>query len=70
MSDIPVIAIDGPSGSGKGTIAGMVANRLGFVFLDSGALYRILGIAAHKANLELENHSQVADLARTLEIQF
>ena len=70
MSDIPVIAIDGPSGSGKGTIAGLVANRLGFVFLDSGALYRILGIAAHKANLELENHSQVADLARTLEIQF
>ena len=70
MNDIPVIAIDGPSGSGKGTIAEMVANRLGFVFLDSGALYRILGIAAHKANLKLENHSQVAHLARTLEIEF
>ena len=70
MSDIPVITIDGPSGSGKGTIAEIVANRLGFVFLDSGALYRILGIAAHKANLELKNHTQVADLARTLEIQF
>jgi len=70
MSDIPVIAIDGPSGSGKGTIAEMVANRLGFILLDSGALYRILGIAAHKANLELDNHNQVADLARTLEIEF
>ncbi len=70
MSDIPVIAIDGPSGSGKGTIAEMVANRLGFILLDSGALYRILGIAAHKANLELDNHNQVANLARTLEIEF
>ena len=38
MSDIPVIAIDGPSGSGKGTIAEMVANRLGFILLDSGDL--------------------------------
>lgn len=70
MSDIPVIAIDGPSGSGKGTIAEEVASRLGFVLLDSGALYRILGIAAHKANIDLENHGQVADLAGTLDIKF
>ncbi|NKB31592.1 MAG: (d)CMP kinase [Pseudomonadales bacterium] len=70
MSEIPVIAIDGPSGSGKGTIAEQVAKQLGFGLLDSGALYRILGIAAHKANLDLANHSQVADLARTLEIEF
>ncbi|MDD9888963.1 MAG: (d)CMP kinase, partial [Gammaproteobacteria bacterium] len=48
MSAIPVIAIDGPSGSGKGTVAAEVASRLGFFLLDSGALYRILRNAAHK----------------------
>ena len=70
MSAIPVIAIDGPSGSGKGTVAAAVASRLGVFLLDSGALYRILGIAAHKANIDLDNHSQVADLAKTLDIEF
>ena len=70
MNDIPVIAIDGPSGSGKGTIAQKIANHLGFVLLDSGALYRILGIAAHKANIDLVLHEQVSNLARGLDIEF
>ncbi|MGB5740652.1 MAG: (d)CMP kinase, partial [Woeseia sp.] len=46
----PVIAIDGPSGSGKGTIAGRVATALGFHLLDSGALYRLLALAADRAD--------------------
>ena len=45
MSKSPVIAIDGPSGSGKGTIAARVAEKLGYSLLDSGALYRVLGLS-------------------------
>lgn len=70
MSNIPVITIDGPSGSGKGTIAKKLADRLGFALLDSGALYRTLGIAVHKANINLENHDQVSALARMLDMEF
>jgi CMP/dCMP kinase len=70
MSNAPVIAIDGPSGSGKGTIAEKVAERLGFVLLDSGALYRLLGIASHKQGIDLSNHQQLADMARSLDIEF
>jgi cytidylate kinase len=58
----PVIAIDGPSASGKGTVAKAVANALGFHFLDSGALYRLVALAA------LENAVPVSDVARVTEI--
>ena len=51
---VPVVTIDGPSGSGKGAVAAILAKQLGFSLLDSGALYRVLGIATLKANLELE----------------
>lgn len=67
---IPVIAIDGPSGTGKGTVAAHVAQSLGFHLLDSGALYRLLGIAVLKSGVSLDDHSDVADLARSLDIQF
>ena len=65
-----VIAIDGPSGTGKGTVAAHIARELGFHLLDSGALYRILGIAVIKAGVDLENTEAVAELARGLEIEF
>lgn len=70
MNKAPVIAIDGPSGSGKGTIASRVAESLGFSLLDSGALYRVLGIACHRQNVELSDPAAVASLARNLDIQF
>ena len=53
---IPVLTIDGPSGSGKGTISRLVAQRLGWHYLDSGALYRAVGVAAGWADLDLDDH--------------
>ena len=70
MSTIPVIAIDGPSGVGKGTVARALAKKLGWNFLDSGALYRILALAARNAGVPLEQASAVAALAADLRIRF
>jgi cytidylate kinase len=70
MSTIPVIAIDGPSASGKGTVAQRVADQLGFHYLDSGALYRIVALAAKRAGVSWQNASALADLAATLHIRF
>jgi cytidylate kinase len=69
---ITVITIDGPSGSGKGTLAARIAVHYGFHLLDSGALYRILGLAAHRQNLLAQqlDVEALADLARQLDIQF
>ena len=61
---IPVIAIDGPSGSGKGTIARRVAERLGYHLLDSGALYRLTAVSAQKCGLRLDDAEAVAGIAR------
>lgn len=69
-SEIPVIAIDGPSGSGKGAVSASIASRFGYHLLDSGALYRILGIAVARADIPLEDADAVADLARSLDIEF
>jgi len=66
----PVIAIDGPSGVGKGTMARALARRLGWHFLDSGALYRILALAARDAGVRLEDAAAVAALAPSLAIRF
>lgn len=55
----PVIAIDGPSASGKGTVAQRVANALGFHYLDSGALYRVAALIALETGLDLENESGI-----------
>ncbi|VAW77148.1 Cytidylate kinase [hydrothermal vent metagenome] len=67
---IPVITIDGPSGSGKGTISHAVAHELGFHFLDSGALYRILAYAAQKQGIALDDEPTLATLAGKLDIRF
>jgi cytidylate kinase len=66
----PVIAIDGPSGVGKGTTARALAQRLRWHFLDSGALYRILALAATRARIPLDRGAEVAALAPGLSIQF
>ncbi len=70
LEPIPVIAIDGPSGVGKGTIALRLAGRLGWHFLDSGALYRVTALAARRAGVALEDEPQVAAIARALPVQF
>lgn len=68
--NIPVITIDGPSGSGKGTVARRVAERLGFHLLDSGALYRLTALAAVRRGVELDDIDALAEIARTLDVQF
>ena len=65
-----VIAIDGPSGSGKGTLAGLLAARLGWQLLDSGALYRLLAYSAGKHGIALDNEAALAMLAANLDVQF
>lgn len=66
----PVIAIDGPSASGKGTVAQRIAQLLGYHFLDSGALYRLTALAAMKAGVALDDELAVAALAAALPAQF
>ncbi len=66
----PVITIDGPSGSGKGTIAGLLAKRLGWNLLDSGALYRLLAFAAGNHGVDLSNEASLKLLAAHLDVQF
>ncbi len=70
MSKIPVIAIDGPSGSGKGTIATRVAKSLGFFLLDSGALYRVLGIACYQRHIDLADPMAVTRVTKSMDIEF
>jgi cytidylate kinase len=67
---VPVIAIDGPSGSGKGTIARRVAAALGYHLLDSGALYRLTALAAARAGAALDDPKVLSELARRLEVSF
>ena len=68
--NIPVIAVDGPSASGKGTVAQLVADKLGFGYLDSGALYRVVAYAASLHNIAWHDAEAVAACARGLDIQF
>jgi cytidylate kinase len=70
MADPIVIAVDGPSGSGKGTLAQSLAQRLAWHYLDSGALYRIVALAALERGVDLDNGGALATLARTLSIRF
>ena len=69
---IPVLCMDGPTASGKGTLAAALAEKLGYHFLDSGSLYRITGLAATRAGIALEvaNQQHIVDLLRTLPIRF
>jgi len=66
----PVITIDGPSGVGKGTISQLLAEKLGWHLLDSGALYRVLALAAHERGIQLDNESGLFTLAEHLDVQF
>ncbi len=67
---VPVIAIDGPSASGKGTVAQAVARALGFHYLNSGALYRTVALAALEAGVDLENELSLRDIALNLMAKF
>ncbi len=69
-SEIPVLTIDGPSGSGKGTIARRLALELGWHLLDSGALYRLTALAANRAGVAAWNEAELARIAANLEVQF
>lgn len=70
MNNIPVIAIDGPSGTGKGTVARLLAAELGWHMLDSGALYRLLALAATDRGVSLQDENALAQLAPELDIRF
>jgi 3-phosphoshikimate 1-carboxyvinyltransferase len=80
VENIPVICVDGPTASGKGTLAGMTASRLGYLLLDSGALYRLVGLAARQAHLPMDavpgqsaeeaRQKAIADCARQMSVQF
>ncbi len=67
---IPVIAIDGPSASGKGTVAARVAEALGFAYLDSGALYRVTAYAAGQRAVPLDDETALARMAQGLNLRF
>jgi cytidylate kinase len=66
----PVITVDGPSGVGKGTLARLLALHYGWHFLDSGALYRLLALAAQRQGISTDNAERLAALARKLDIRF
>jgi cytidylate kinase len=70
LRKVPVITIDGPSGSGKGTLSRQIANALNWHFLDSGALYRVLGMAATNHAVSLENEEALEKLAVALDVIF
>ena len=69
-SQIPVICIDGPTASGKGTLAAQVAHQLGYHYLDSGSLYRLSAFAAARASVGLDDAAGVACIARSLPVSF
>ena len=66
----PVIAIDGPSASGKGTVARGVADALGFHYLDSGALYRVVALASLERGASADNEAEIVTIARNMEVRF
>ena len=67
---VPVITIDGPSGAGKGTVARLIALELGFNLLDSGAIYRVLGLAATDTGIEVDDIDALVALSNSLDLRF
>lgn len=67
---MPVITVDGPSGSGKGTVCRLLADKLGWDVLDSGAIYRVLSLAALHHHIALDNEEALVPLAANLDVQF
>ena len=70
QSSPAVITIDGPSGTGKGTIARVISNWLGWHFLDSGALYRVLGLVVRRDRLDISDEDQIVSVASNLNVSF
>ena len=70
MSNVPVITVDGPSGTGKGTICSYLADWLQWHFLDSGALYRVLALAAEKHQINSDEEAKLVNLAENLNVEF
>jgi cytidylate kinase len=70
QENIPVITIDGPSGAGKGTVARLVAEHLGWHLLDSGAIYRVLAVATQHHQVSLEDEEPIIPMAAHLDVQF
>lgn len=67
---VPVITVDGPGGAGKGTVSHILARRLGWHLLDSGALYRLVGLGALHRGIALDDEPALAELARQLDVKF
>lgn len=65
-----IITIDGPTGSGKSTVSRLLAKRLNYSYLDTGAMYRVVGLAIQRAGIELENEEEVAKICNDLDIKF
>ena len=70
VAEVPVIAVDGPGGSGKGTITTRLANHLGWHFLDSGALYRLTALAVMKKQVPVDDEAALGEVAANLDIRF
>jgi len=70
MHEVPIITIDGPSGSGKGTVSRAVAKALGWSLLDSGALYRLVALAGRRASVSLDDGAALGQLASRIDIRF
>ncbi|MCI2284398.1 (d)CMP kinase [Colwellia sp. MSW7] len=70
QESVPVITIDGPSGAGKGTVARIVAEQLGWHLLDSGAIYRVLAVATQHHHVSLDNEEPLIPMAAHLDVQF
>jgi cytidylate kinase len=70
MNSVKIITIDGPSGSGKGTISRILAEQLGFHYLDSGALYRLLGLVAVRHGVEISINADLTQLAKNMDVSF
>lgn len=70
MHPIPVVTVDGPSGAGKGTLSSLLAEKLGWHFLDSGAIYRVLAVATLHHDIPAEDEESIVPLATCLDVSF